>query len=423
MTGDDLSTQQQTAASAGAAMRHVRELCALGDRFAGQPGDRPAADYVAQVLGALDYIIELVEVPATSWREDHCRVLLHDGTALEAAAPFFGPGTEGPLTAELVWTDRDALEARDIGGRIVCFPTEAGYGLFWLGGLADELRRRGALGLVLAHSMPWAYRPTMESGLGALDRRFADPRLPVAVLSCNGAMALSRALGAGEATVTLDIATETSRCESQCVVGLRPGSALEQERVVVLAHRDHACPPGANDNGSGTATMLEVARLLAGERHERSIAVLSVASEESAGAGSGRYLEALGDGVRNLVASISLDMIAAGGPLKVVESAYWPDLGRLDHTAWLNDMLIDEAERQGLSLQRMQGDWGAADSGRFLARGVPAAWLWKPDDLKYHSEHDTVDSVDPNALKVAADIVAAAVRRLADEPLPSGSPR
>lgn len=303
-------------------------------------------------------------------------------------------------------------------GRIVCLASEAGYGLFWLGGLADELRARGARGLVLAHSMPWTYRPTMESGLGHLDRRFADPRLPVAVISCTDAMALSRALGGGEATVTLDIATETSPCRSPCVLGVRTGESLARERVVVVAHRDHACPPGANDNGSGVATLLEVARLLAGERHQRTIALLSVAAEESAGAGSGRYLEALGPGTRDLVAAISIDMIAAGGPLEVVESAYWPDLGRLDHTAWLNNLLIAEAERQGYELQRMQGDWGAADSGRFLARGVPASWLWKPDDFRYHSSLDTVESVDANAVKVAADIVAATVRRLADEPLP-----
>lgn len=413
-----MSTQQYTGASAQAAIEHIRALCALGDRFAGQPGDRPSADYVTGVMRDLGYTIETVEVPATSWREDHCRLVLQDGTALAGAAPFFGPGTDGPLTAELEWTDRESLDSRDISGRIVCLPTEAGYGLFWLGGLADELRRRGAVGLVLAHSMPWAYRPTMESGQGALEARFADPRLPVAVISCTDALAVSRARGAGETTVTLDIATVTSACQSPCVVGLLPGGDLAQERVMVVAHRDHACPPGANDNGSGTATMLEVARLLAGERHERSIALLSVASEESAGAGSGRYLEALGNRARDLVAAISLDMIASGGPLKVVQSAYWPDLGQFEHTGWLNDLLIEEAERQGYALQRMQGDWGAADSGRFLACGVPAAWLWKPDDVKYHSAHDTVDAVDPNALKVAADIVAGAVRRLADESLP-----
>lgn len=413
-----MSTQEQATGSAAEAMQHIRALCELGDRFAGQPGDHPAADYVARVLADLGYKIEEVPVPVTSWREDHCRLTLHDGTVLQGAAPFFGPATDGPLTAELLWIERSALDGQDVDGRIVCLPTEAGYGLFWLGGLADDLRRRGVAGLVLAHSMPWAYRPTMESGQGALEAQFLDPRLPVAVLSCLDAIALARALGAGHTTVTLDIATETSPCDSPCVVGLLPGAGLERERVLVVAHRDHACPPGANDNGSGTAAMLEVARLLAGERHERSIALLSVAAEESAGAGSGRYLEAIGDGVDDLVAAISMDMIGNGGPLKVVETAYWPDTGRFDHTPWLNQLLMAEAERQGYALVPMQGDWGAADSGRFLARGVPAAWLWKPDDFKYHSEHDTVDAVDPNALKVAADIVAATVRRLADEPLP-----
>jgi hypothetical protein len=70
-------------------------------------------------------------------------------------------------------------------------------------------------------------------------------------------------------------------------------------------------------------------------------------------------------------------------------------------------------------VKKPRGDWGAAESGRFLAAGVPAAWLWKPDDPCYHTERDTPDRVDLNAVRVAAEIVAHAVRRLADERHPA----
>jgi len=412
-------TARTELASARLAYEHVERLCELGDRFAGRSGDTLAAAYVKQVFAGLDLEIEQVDVAVHTWHEERCRLLLGDGTELEAVAPFFGGATAGPLTAPVLWLEsQKQLADATVDGKVVCLPAETGYGLFWLGGLAAGLRDRGAAALLLVHAMPWPYRPTMESGQGRIDARFSEPRLPAVVISSTGGRELARALGAGMTTVTLDIATELEPCVSPCLAGVRRGSSNESKRVVVLAHRDHACPPGANDNGSGTAAMLEVARLLAGEQHERSLVFLSTAAEESAAAGAQRYIESLGARADDIACVVSLDMIAAGGPLNVVETAWWPDLGALPHTDWLNDCLVETADELGYRLGRMQGDWGAAESGRFLAAGIPAAWLWKPDDPRYHSDRDTPAGVDPNALKVAADIVAAAVRKLANGPLP-----
>ena len=61
-----------------------------------------------------------------------------------------------------------------------------------------------------------------------------------------------------------------------------PGKALAEEIIVVGAHYDSvADSPGANDNASGVATMLELARLLAGTALPRSVRFVAFANEEA----------------------------------------------------------------------------------------------------------------------------------------------
>src|SRR5690606_7873650 len=81
------------------------------------------------------------------------------------------------------------------------------------------------------------------------------------------------------------------------VAGLLPGSdpRLRDETILVTSHYDHLGSrdgrlyPGANDNGSGTVAMVEVARLLAGERLPRSVLFVSFGSEEQLMLGSYHY--------------------------------------------------------------------------------------------------------------------------------------
>ncbi len=74
--------------------------------------------------------------------------------------------------------------------------------------------------------------------------------------------------------------------------GLLRGSELPEEQVLVLAHRDHGIEPGANDNGSGVGTMLEVAAALAPERPRRTIEFLCTTAEEGTTPGVAAYIEA-----------------------------------------------------------------------------------------------------------------------------------
>jgi hypothetical protein len=55
-----------------------------------------------------------------------------------------------------------------------------------------------------------------------------------------------------------------------------------------------------------------------------------------------------------------------------------------------------------------------SEGTRFLQAGVPANWVWKTDDMYYHSAEDAPDKIDANSRKAFADITAITVWRLAN---------
>jgi Zn-dependent M28 family amino/carboxypeptidase len=255
-----------------------------------------------------------------------------------------------------------------------------------------------------------------EAGNESLENRFLDEQLPVLSVSGPDGSRLMRAIGSGQAGARLVIDSEMPTVSSSNISGVLRGSELPDERVLVIGHRDHGIYPGANDNGSGLTTIMEIAQALAGSAPRRSIEFLNTTAEEGVTKGVAEYIEARRrDGTLEQVkAVINLDMFATGGKLKLVELGLWPDADPIPHTEWLMQWIEGIADSLGYDVGRMTATWGVAESGRFLTAGVPAAWFWKPDDFYYHSPQDTVDKLDGNSLKAVADITALVLWQMAN---------
>jgi Zn-dependent M28 family amino/carboxypeptidase len=148
-----------------------------------------------------------------------------------------------------------------------------------------------------------AYRPTL------LDP--ASLAIPAAGVTREVADALVAAAGAG-GTARLETQARTSTTPTRSVLAELPGS--EPDRVVMLgAHLDAAIDgPGINDNGSGVAALLEIARTLGGTRSRATIRLAFWSGEELGLHGSYRYTSSLSDAQRRaIVAYLNLDMIAS----------------------------------------------------------------------------------------------------------------
>jgi aminopeptidase YwaD len=414
----EFEEQLRSRVTARGALATIEELVGFGDRFVGSAGDRAAADFVRARFADLGLEVEDRAFTTLGYSHTRADVTLGDGRVFEAIPPYFSPA--GRVRGELVFAgggDEADYEGLDVNGKIVLLQeTGLGYARFWMGTFAAIAARRGAIGLVVIHPLPWAYRMSMEAGNGRLESRFLDEQIPVVSVSAIDGAQLMHAIGAGAAAAELVVECEQPVVTSWNVSGVLRGSELPGERILVHAHRDHGLWPGANDNGSGFGTMLEIAGALAASRPRRSIEFLCTTAEEGVTKGIAAYIEAQQEEGRlgEIRAAIDLDMFGTGGKLQLVELGLWPDTEPIPHTEWLMQWLERVAEELGYDVGRMTATWGVAESGRLIQAGVPAAWFWRPDDFYYHSVHDSVDKLDGNCLKAVGDVTAITMWQLAN---------
>jgi hypothetical protein len=207
-------------------------------------------------------------------------------------------------------------------------------------------------------------------------------------------------------------------------LGLLPGKdpALAESPVLVCAHYDHlgrgyplAHPgnagkvhPGADDNASGVAVLLELARVMAGgERPDRPVLFVAFTGEECGMVGS-RHLIASGRpfAVEKLFAVLNLDTVGRLGAGKLLA------LGAATAREW-PFILMGAGYVTGLQHDLVNEALDSSDQAMFAARGVPALHLFTPPHPDYHTPADTPDKVDYAGLAKIAEYASEIVGYLA----------
>jgi aminopeptidase YwaD len=197
------------------------------------------------------------------------------------------------------------------------------------------------------------------------------------------------------------------------VIGLLRGidPTLSKRAVLIGGHLDGVGTdpdgtvfPAANDNASGPAVTIEVARALVAKRTElkRSIVFVAFAGEEEGYLGSEAYAGrmAVSPGrVESLVAYLNLDVIGCCG--NTLEAS--------DESSALVDRIRAAARTLGVPFQSIRG--GGSDQTTFAKRGVPSALiLW--NDIILHTPRDTVALIETPRLQKAGDVVTAVALEL-----------
>ena len=209
--------------------------------------------------------------------------------------------------------------------------------------------------------------------------------------------------------------TPVRQIDAMNVVGLLRGADNTSEQAVLVGGHldavgtdpDGSVFQGANDNASGPAVVMEVARALAARRAtlKRSIVFAAFAGEEEGFFGSEAYIArtATSPGrVESLTAMIDLDVIGCCGDSLFVSNEA-PELQR---------RIRDTASRLGVS--STSSGAGGSDQTSFARRRVPAALIgWT--DFILHTYRDTPDVVTVAKLKAAGDVVTDVAAQLASE--------
>jgi len=204
-----------------------------------------------------------------------------------------------------------------------------------------------------------------------------------------------------------------------------PVSSAGKPVVLLVAHFDHLGPaeggfyPGANDNGSGVAVLLELARLLQSRRYPFQLRFLFSDGEEKGFLGARAYLAEFG--APDL--AINLDTVGRPGVdhyrhLRDPE-AYAERLLMLwtDRESPLSERLAAAAREAGFDLRSGVGPVfeRAGDHFPFARRGVHSMFLFGGFHLGYHEVSDTPGQVLPGKLAGIVELLRGYLDGLAAE--------
>ncbi len=184
-------------------------------------------------------------------------------------------------------------------------------------------------------------------------------------------------------SMSIEVITEFERSVSNNVVALIEGSQRPDEYIIYTAHWDHLGVNktlegdqifnGANDNASGTASLVELARIFSEtEPHERSIVMLAVTAEEKGLLGSKYYAENPIYPLENTVANLNMDAMNTFGPTVDIAVVGYGN-------SELDEYLKKHAETAGRTIKAEsspeKGYYFRSDHFNFAKVGVPALYL------------------------------------------------
>ncbi len=236
----------------------------------------------------------------------------------------------------------------------------------------------------------------------------------------------SEAKGSGfdlDVTAQMTTSVREIRGTTDNVLGLLKGATKPDEIVVVSAHYDHlgyggqgslsdAAGPqihnGADDNASGTAGLIEIARRLAANPPARSILFVGWSGEEEGLLGSEHWMAAPTVDLARVVANVNLDMIGRLGADGVALDGVGSGEGF--------SQLVDEANAAtGLKLSKTAGSMsGRSDHAAFIQKGIPALHLFTGAHADYHKPSDDWDRLNADGMATVSRYATTLTRMIAD---------
>ena len=248
----------------------------------------------------------------------------------------------------------------------------------------------GAGGAVVYNNEPGPF-------VGAL----GEETIPAVAVSQEDGATLKGLVEDGPVTATIRLEyTE----ESRNVIADKPGTAGDG-RVVVLGGHYDTVPnvPGANDNGSGIATLLTIAREIAGREYPFTVRFIAFGAEELGLHGSNYYVDQLSEEESDsTVAMLNFDALGSG-----------PQTATLG-TLSLQRFVEKYAKAQGIDIRiRYTMDWGSSDHAAFHDAGIDHIFFLGEDFSRIHTPDDKLEFVQTELLGNAAFLGMALLHMLA----------
>jgi hypothetical protein len=266
-----------------------------------------------------------------------------------------------------------------------------------------------------------AAKADLPPGDSAADSPSGERKLPAAFV-------LTGARAAGEVTI------ERRTLTLKNVLGEIPGRGrLADETVIVGAHYDHlgmggasslapwtkAIHNGADDNASGTAGLIEVARQVAGRNsteHSRRVLFVAFSAEEMGLIGSERFVASPPVPMSSVVAMLNLDMVGRLRDDRLLVSG-------TGTAAEFSTLVKRLGSQQQLVTKLDPSGYGPSDHATFASRGIPVLHFFTGLHQDYHRPSDDFDRINITGLRRIVEMVADATTEIAESetrPTPTG---
>jgi aminopeptidase YwaD len=425
------------------ALAHIRYLAddRLEGRAVGSDGARCAADYIAAEFDALGlepaglesnyFQLFPIRKGAELGESNGLRINGQNLTVGTDWTPFGFSGSE-QLSGELIFgsyglsspgNPEDRYARMDISDKVVVLEwgdPDAPHGSSLRSDphfKATVAAGRDASGVLLLAPSGMALPDISNETRAALS-------VPVAVVHGTHADAI-RAAAQSASGITLETEVRETRVDARNVVAVLPGAdpVLRDEYVVVGAHFDHLgfggqgsfAPDateihnGADDNASGTAALIEIARILAdGPRPARSILFIAFTGEERGLWGSAHFVAEPTVDIESMVAMLNLDMVG-----RVTENAITV-FGFGTAAEW--DGIVDAANAElssPLRIAKAPDGFGPSDHSSFHGAGLPVLHFFSNTHGDYHRPSDDWRTINADGLERIAELTTGVARRLA----------
>ena len=233
-------------------------------------------------------------------------------------------------------------------------------------------------------------------------------------------------------TASFEVKVKRDTINLKNVIGVLEGKGPKaNETVVVGAHYDHlgyggrgslaglkkmAIHHGADDNGSGTTAILELARRFGAmpNREGRRLVFMCFSGEEMGLLGSRHYCKNPIFPVDNTVAMVNLDMVGRLQKNKMgAEVLQVWGVGTAKH---FSDLIDRINKKYDFTLKKVKGGFGPSDHASFYGVKVPVFFLFTGDHPDYHRPSDTSDKINFPGLRRVTDLTEELVSFLATAP-------
>jgi aminopeptidase YwaD len=371
-------------------------------RVAGTEAEQNAIRFVKEQFESYGYKTELQEFQFYGYTAPTTVELSIEGYEGELNPLSFTYGMDGNVTGPLEYVGfgtGEELAAMDLTGKIALVQRGGGVPF------ADKVLNAaaaGAEGVIIFNNAPGVINGT----LGGPN----DNYVPVVSVTQEVGQALVNALNAGETrTATINIAgAEGGIRTSHNVMATKAPTNKNKATggiVALGAHHDSvAGAPGANDDASGTAMTLELARVLKDIPTNTELRFITFGAEELGLIGSRYYASQLSEDEKNrFVGYFNLDMVGSrdAGHLVINVADGQPNI--VSDTSQASSARLN-GEPTPLELG------GSSDHVSFTEVGVPAAsFIHRPLEPWYHTPEDTIDKISKEKLQDVAEIVGTAI--------------